>query len=374
MGTPRLDINLDKIAHNVRTVKNLYASRGISVAGITKSVCGNPAIAHVMVKNGLSIIGDSRIENIREMAHAGVEAQFMLIRSPLTSQLEEVVKFVHISLNTDWSVIKKLSAIAVTHNTVHKIILMLEMGDLRKGIMPDDMPSMVEAILKLDGIKLEGIGTNLTCYGGIKPDDEKMKALSLMATNLENQFRIKLNIISGGSSSNYNWFTSTPDTGRINQLRIGESIMLGVEPIGRSAISRLNTDAFTLVAEVIESKNKPSLPYGEVGQDAFGKIPVFEDRGQMKRIILGLGKQDINVSGLTPKLDIEILGASSDHTIIDTKQLEIKTGKEVLFNMNYGALLSAMTSPYVTKNLSKYDERPRILPPGRAKRLKTKIT
>lgn len=375
MGTPRLEINLDKIAHNVRAIKNLYASKGISVAGVTKSVCGNPAIAHVMVKNGLDVIGDSRIENIRKMSQAGVEAQFMLIRSPLTSQLEEVVKYAHISLNSDWSVINRLSTIALANNTVHKIILMVEMGDLREGIMPDDMPSMVEAILKLEGIKLEGIGTNLTCYGGIKPDEKKMNALSLLATNLEDRFKIKLSIISGGSSSNYNWFQSTLDTGRINQLRIGESIMLGVEPIGRNPVDQLYTDAFTLIAEVIESKMKPSLPYGEVGQDAFGKIPVFEDKGQMNRIILGLGMQDLNIRGLTPKLDIEILGASSDHTIIDTKQLEIKTGKELAFNVNYAALLSAMTSPYITKNLSKYDdERPRILPTGRAERLKAKTT
>ncbi|MEQ9412323.1 MAG: alanine racemase, partial [Cyclobacteriaceae bacterium] len=301
-------------------------------------------------------------------------AQFMLIRSPLTSQLEEVVKYAHISLNSDWSVIKKLSCIALTSNTVHKIILMVEMGDLREGIMPEDMPGIVGKVLKLEGIKLEGIGTNLTCYGGIKPDEKKMNILSLLATNLEDQFKIKLNIISGGSSSNYNWFLSTHDTGRINQLRIGESIMLGVEPIGRSTINHLFTDAFTLIAEVIESKIKPSLPYGEVGQDVFGEIPVFEDKGQMKRIILGLGMQDLNITGLTPKLDIEILGASSDHTIIDSKQLEINTGKELAFNVNYAALLSAMTSPYITKTLSKYDERPRILPMGRRKRFTTKIT
>ena len=56
------------------------------------------------------------------------------------------------------------------------------------------------------------------------------------------------------------------------------------------------------------------------------------------------------VSGLTPRLNVEIIGASSDHLIVDTKKLELKVGDELEFKMNYGALLSAMTSPYVTKN------------------------
>ncbi|MEQ8302856.1 MAG: alanine/ornithine racemase family PLP-dependent enzyme [Cyclobacteriaceae bacterium] len=373
MGTPRIEINLNKIAHNVRTIIKLYAAKGIAVAGITKGVCGNPTVAEVMVKNGITIIGDSRIENICRMSQAGVAAQFMLIRSPLISQLEAVIEHVHISLNSDWSVIKKLSAIALAHNTVHKIILMVEMGDLREGFMPRHIASMLPDLLKLEGIKLEGIGTNLACHSGIKPDVMKMDTLSDLATDLENQFDIKFNMISGGSSANHEWFNATNDTGRINHLRIGESIMLGLEPVGRIPIVNLYTDAFSFVAEVIESKVKPSLPYGDVGQDAFGHIPIFEDKGQMNRIILGLGRQDLSIEGLTPQLEIDILGASSDHTIIDAKQLEIKTGKELVFDMNYAALLSAMTSPYVIKCLSKYDERPRVLPNGRTERPEAKI-
>ncbi|HEY5690584.1 MAG TPA: alanine/ornithine racemase family PLP-dependent enzyme [Cyclobacteriaceae bacterium] len=374
MGTPRLEINLSKIAHNVRTISDLYGSKGINVAAITKGVCGDPVIADIIVKNGIDVLGDSRMANIRHMIQAGIDARFILIRTPFPSQLEEVVKYAHLSFNSELAVIKSLSTIALASNKTHHIILMMELGDLREGVMPNDMPDMVKEILKLEGIKLEGIGTNLSCHSGIKPDDEKMKTLSWMATSLEDQFNIKLSVVSGGSSANYDWFNSTNDVGRINQLRIGESILLGVEPIGRHPIEHLYTDAFTLFAEVIESKIKPSLPYGDVGQDVFGNIPVFEDKGKMKRAILGLGRQDMYVSALTPQLDVDILGASSDHMIINCKQQDIKTGNELAFNLNYAALLSAMTSPYVTKKMSKYDERPRVLSNGRAKRFEAKIT
>ena len=100
---------------------------------------------------------------------------------------------------------------------------------------------------------------------------------------------------------------------------------------------------------MIESSVKPSLPYGETCQDVSGQIPEFQDLGRIRRAILGLGVQDVLVSGLTPRAEIDILGASSDHIIMNTRNTTYVAGDEVAFDLNYGALLSAMTSPYVEK-------------------------
>jgi predicted amino acid racemase/D-alanyl-D-alanine dipeptidase len=354
MATPRLEINLGKISHNIKTLKELYASKGIDIIGVTKAVCGNSDIADTFVKNGISILADSRISNIRKMRTEGVKAQFLLLRTPLLSQAEDVVKYADISFNSEVSVVERLSKFAVEQNTKHKIVLMVELGDLREGIMPSDLESTIEQIIRLEGIELVGLGTNLACFGGIAPDDEKMNYLSSLASKFEEKFGLTFDFISGGNSANYDWFMSTENVGRINNLRIGESIFLGQEPLNRNPIPDLFTDAFTLVAEVIESKTKPSIPYGEVSQDASGNIPEFKDNGRVKRAILGIGLQDVLVSGLTPKSDIEIIGASSDHIIVDSKNIEYKVGTELGFNVSYGALLSAMTSPYVIKKTSDY--------------------
>jgi len=348
MKTPRIEINLGKIAHNAKKLKELYGSKGIDVIGVTKVVCGDPAVAKVLVKSGINILADSRIENIVKMHDSDIHAQFLLLRTPL-SQSESVVKYTDISLNSEILVIKELSKYAVKQDTKHKIILMLELGDLREGLMPSEIEKTVGKIIELKGVKLVGIGTNLACFGGIKPDDEKMEYLSSIAKEIEDKFKLKLEFVSGGNSANYDWFMSTKNIGRINNLRLGESIFLGCETLERKMINGLFTDAFTLIAEVIESKTKPSLPYGDVCQDAFGNIPKFTDLGLMKRAILGIGLQDVLVSGLTPQLNIDILGSSSDHIIINAKQTEIKVGDTVEFNLNYGALLSAMTSPYIIK-------------------------
>ena len=349
MATPRIEINLTKIAHNVKTLIELYGFKDIDVTGVSKVVCGNPGIASVLVKSGINLLADSRLANIRRMRTAGIQAQFLLLRTPFLSQAEEVVKYADISLNSELSVIRELSKYALAANTRHQIILMIELGDLREGLMPADLNTIVEQVLKLDGIKLVGIGTNLACFGGIKPDDKNMGILSSLADRIEEIFGIELTFVSGGNSANYDWFNTTKDIGRINNLRLGESIFLGCETLYRKPIPGLFNNAFTLVAEVIESKVKPSLPYGIVHQDAFGNVPKFKDRGQINRAILGIGLQDVLVSGLNPRTDIEILGASSDHIVIDTKEVELVAGNELEFDLNYAALLSAMTSPYITK-------------------------
>ena len=349
MLAPRIEINLEKIAHNAKALIELYGSKGIDVIGVKKVVCGNPDIAKALVKSGIRTLADSRIENIRRMRNAGVHAQFLLSRTPGLSQAEAVVKYTDISLNTELAVIERLSTCAIDYDRRHRIILMVELGDLREGLMPSDLDNTVNQVLKLKGIKLVGIGSNLACFGGVKPDEDKMGYLSSIANDIEEKFGLTLEYVSGGNSANYNWFMATMDVGRINNLRLGESIYLGCETLFRKPIPGLYTDAMTLVSEVVESKIKPSLPYGEICQDAFGNVPKFKDQGQIRRAILGIGLQDVLVSGLTPRSDIEIIGASSDHIIINAKNMELNVGNELEFDLNYGALLSAMTSLYVNK-------------------------
>ncbi len=349
MATPRIEIDLKKISFNAATLRKLYVSKGIGLFGVTKVACGDPVIADVLIKAGIDTLADSKISNIRKMRRSGIKAQIVLLRTPSLSQAASVVKYTDISLNSEFSVIEKLSRSALAKNTKHKIIFMVELGDLREGLMPAILLETVERVNSLKGIILAGIGTNLACFGGIKPDKEKIEQLSSLAKDIEEKFKITLEFVSGGNSANYEWFMAAEDVGKVNNLRLGESIYLGCETLHRKPIPGLFTDAFKLVAEVIESKIKPSKPYGDVCQDAFGNVPVFPDKGQMKRVILGIGLQDVLVSGLTPCLDIDILGASSDHLIIDPKEINMKVGDEVEFNLNYGALLSAMTSPYVTK-------------------------
>jgi predicted amino acid racemase len=345
----RVEVDLEKLGNNVEVLLNLFDSKKMGIMGVTKVICGVPEIAQVLVNKGIRILADSKISNLKKMRDAHIKAEFVLLRTPSLREIDQVIEYADISLNTEISVINCLSAVAIKKERQHKIILMVDMGDLREGILPSDLDRFIQEVLQLPGIEIVGIGANFACLGGVKPTGDKMKTLSLLATHIEERFKLSLSYVSGGNSANYNWFMGPEETGNINNLRLGESIFLGRETLDRKRIPGLFTNVFTFVAETIESKIKASLPEGETGQNAFGVSPQFQNRGQIRRVILGVGCQDVEVTGLIPRLDIEILGSSSDHTIIDAKKVDLKVGDEVEFDLNYGALLSVMTSPYVGK-------------------------
>lgn len=351
MTAPRLEIHLDRIRHNAETLVDRLASRGIRVTGVTKAVLGLPEIARALLGAGVTSIGDSRIKNIEAMRRAGIECEFTLIRSPMISQADRVVASADISHNTEIAVIERLSTCAGRQGRIHGVLLMVELGDLREGILSAQLPSFVEQMLRLPNIAFRGIGTNLACQNGVSPDAENMGLLSSLADSLEATFGVVLETVSGGNSANLGWALGATDVGRVTTLRLGEAILLGRDPLQRIAIQGLYTDAFTLVAEVIERKRKPTRPWGEIGQAAFGPVKARMDRGVISQAILAVGRQDVDPDGLHAPDGMEILGSSSDHLVLDTGPSSPAIGSEVRLQMNYSALLRAMTSPFVARVL-----------------------
>ncbi len=349
MNAPRLEIRLDLVRHNASTLVHRLRERGVSVTGVTKATLGSPDIAHALLQAGVTSIGESRIENIESLRRAGVTAPLTLIRSPMASQAARVVEHADASLNTELDVLAQLSSSAQRQGRDHAVVLMVELGDFREGILPGDLEGFVRETLSLPAITLRGIGTNLGCQNGVAPDDRNMAELSGLVTMLESKFGLNLDVVSGGNSANLEWALGGGEIGRINDLRLGESVLLGCEPLRRRPIEGLHTDAFTLVAEVIELKVKPSRPWGEINQTAFGPAPLPIDRGSIRRGIVALGRQDADPDGLTPPAGMNILGASSDHLVIDPGPIDLTVGDEVRFQLGYGALVRAMTSPFVAR-------------------------
>lgn len=349
MPAPRLEIDLAKIHHNASQLVTQFALQGISITGVCKATLGLAEVANTMCDAGVRFLADSHIENIESMRRDGLRAEMTLIRSPMLSQVARVVAAADVSLNTEIEVIQRLSAAAQKIDRVHGVVLMVELGDRREGIMPEDLLKVAGETLRLPNVVLKGIGTNLGCRNGICPDAKNMAELSSLVDLIEATFKIKLEIISGGNSANVDWGLSDAVTGRVNNLRLGESILLGCETLHRLPIEGLFTDAFTLVAEVIESNVKPSKPEGVLAQTAFGGTATIFDRGLVTQSILAIGRQDTDPEGLAAPIGIEIMAASSDHMVVVSGNRVLSVGSEVAFQLNYSALLLAMTSPFVAK-------------------------
>ncbi|OOG26437.1 hypothetical protein B1C78_05070 [Thioalkalivibrio denitrificans] len=354
MASPTLTIDLDKIEHNARTVTDLCARHGIEVAGVTKAVCGEPQVAMAMLRGGVAGIADSRLESIHRLAAAGVPGHRLLLRLPALSAVDEVVGSVDASLNSELSVLTALSDAARGRGRVHEVILMVDLGDLREGVWPDELVALARAVRDLPGIAIRGVGANLACLGGVVPDEANMNRLVELAEAVEAAIGERLRWISGLNSSGLALLASGRLPGGINHARIGEAILLGRETIHRNPWPGTFQDAFALHAEVLELKRKPSRPVGERSQDAFGHLPAFEDRGERDRALVGIGREDMDLEGLTPHDErLDIVGGTSGYLVVDVTEAagEIRVGDTLGFTPNYSALVGAMTSGYVGKRL-----------------------
>jgi predicted amino acid racemase len=359
MVYPHLSIDLEVIEGNARTIVDLCAEHGIAVSGVTKGVCGNSEIAKAMLRGGVISLAESRLENIARLRAGGIDVPITMLRLPPLSGVDEVVAAAGASLNSELDVVAGLSEAAQRRGAVHDIVVMVELGDLREGVLPDDVVPFVRRALELPGIRIAGLGANLSCFGGVVPSADNMTGLVALTEDVERTFGLELELISGINSSGLDLVAAGGMPARVNHARIGEAILLGRETVRRRPWPGTRQDAFVLRAEVLERKRKPSVPAGETGEDAFGRRPSFTDRGERVRALLNIGREDIDVGSLTP-LDpgVTILGASSGYLVADVTEsgTGAEVGDELAFQPGYGALLAAMTSAYVKKRLTKGSE------------------
>jgi len=346
---PRIIIDKEKFRHNLRNLLDMCHSNNVTVMGVSKVFSADPELLRIMIEEKVDYLADSRIENLMSVS---TYIPKVLLRLPMISEALEVVKHADISLNSEIETMKELNKNAKEMNKKHGVILMIDLGDLREGIfIEEDVYDTVEKILHLENLELKGIGVNLTCYGGVIPTKETLNKLIDYKNKIELDYDIKLDVISGGNSSNIELMIDGNMPKEVNNLRLGESIVLGRETAYGNFIDNLYNDVFTLEAEIIELKEKPSIPIGEIGMNAFGKVPIFKDKGNMLRAIIGIGKQDVDHEELIPFDTIEAIGASSDHIILDVSEgyNVYQVGDPVLFKLTYSSILSLMTSKYVKR-------------------------
>ncbi|MGL6105107.1 alanine racemase [Romboutsia sp.] len=357
MKYPILEIHLNKIYENTRYMTDLCNKHKITVAGVIKGLNGEPLVAEKMIQGGCKYIASSRVSQLINLKSKGINIENMLIRIPMIGELDEVVNYVDISLNSEKQIINKIEEECKRQNKEHKIILMMDLGDLREGII--DEAEFINLALyvenNLSKVKLFGIGTNLSCYGSIKPSIDNLNKLCNVAEIIENKINRKLDIISGGATTTLPLILDNKIPNKINNLRLGEGIIVArdLPSLWGYNINNMHIDTCVLKAEIIEIKNKPSYPIGEMFVAAFGDSPIYEDKGIRKRAILGIGKQDFVFDNSLIPLDegVEIVGSSSDHLIVDLENSnkDFKLGDVLNFGLFYANILYLSSSDYIEK-------------------------
>ena len=352
---PQLVINLTHLKENVENMVKICAEQGISVTGVIKGCNGLPEVCKAYSDGGCKVLASSRVEHLKSLKEKGIGSELMLIRLPMLSEVEDCVKYADVSMNSNIETLLALNEEAKKQGKIHKVILMVEVGDLREGYWDRDelVRDSIRIENELKNLYLEGVAMNVGCYGSVVPTPEKIQELVDCAELVEKAIGRKLDVISGGATTSLMRVMDNNMPKRVNNIRIGGEPMVAytLKHVYGYPMTWEHEDVIKMRAQIIELRTKPSHPIGELGVDAFGHKPVYPNRGDRKRAIIGIGKLDYGAPEDIPNEDptLEILGASSDHTIVDVEdhKKELHVGDVLEFRIKYAQIMYMSNSPNV---------------------------
>ncbi len=353
----RLLIDLDALRHNYRVVSSWVKQHGGSLTVVTKALCGHADLLRALNDFGVASMGDSRIENLREIRKNAPSAEAWYLRPPHASALHKLLPLCDVSLNSELATIREIDAECRRRRTTHQVVLMMELGDLREGVLPGRLLEITEDILRMSRISLAGLGANLGCLNGAIPMSEELTQLSLYHELLELKYDIRIPYVSAGTSAGLGLLRDGSLPRAINHFRVGEAILLGTDPVTGEPFPGLRSDGVILEAEVVEVKEKRLVPSIETAKTPFEPIDSEEEREPGERgyrAIVTVGHVDTDVSGLTPlHPEYTIAGASSDITVVNlgSDHNGLSLGETLSFRPNYSAFVRLMNNPYTTKAL-----------------------
>ena len=220
-------LNRDKLIQNFNFLQKLFSENNIEWSVVTKVLCGNETFLKEVLSLPIDEFCDSRISNLEKIKVLSPNSQTVYIKPVPLTFVEDILSYADVSFNTEINTLKLISQKAVSINTVHKTVIMIEMGELREGVVRERLLDFFAKVKDLPNIKIVGIGTNLTCMNGVLPDYGKMKELYECRNEVEQMFGIDIPSISGGASVAIPLIMSGEMPEYINHFRVGETLFFG---------------------------------------------------------------------------------------------------------------------------------------------------
>lgn len=355
----KLVLYRDKLRHNYKFLDKVFKKNNIEWSVVTKMLCGNRLFLKELLSLKPKQVCDSRLMNLKAIKEVSPSTGTIYIKPPAKSVIKELVRYADVSLVTEYETIRMLSREALKIGKVHRILIMMELGDLREGILGADLAQFYSRVFRLKGIKVVGIGTNFNCLHGVMPSYEKLTQLVMYKRILELQFKQKIPHISGGSTVTLPLLLKAPKKfpKEINHFRIGEALFFGADLFEEKTIKGMHPFTFELEAQVIEVSEKPSEPFGEMRANPSGvKYQANLKKKGMKslRAIIDVGLLDVNPAFITPKnKKLKIVGTSSDMMVVDVTESRYKypVGSIMTFQLKYMGALGLLNSKYIEKEV-----------------------
>lgn len=343
-----LHINISEIRNNIKKLSKYLKARDIEWSLITKVFSGDKEFMKRILTpdiiKDIQSVGDSRLSSLKNLKELNKDLVTIYIKPSAHTQVEEVVRYADISLNSSYETISELNNAAKAQKKTHKVIIMVELGELREGVNREDLSDFYERVFEMSNIEVVGLGSNLGCMYGVEPTYDKLVQLKLYKELIEAKYNSKLPFNSGGSSITLPLVENNTLPEGINHFRIGEAAFFGTTPLTNSQFDGLNTDTFNFYPQIIEVEEKDIVPDGNIGDASIGHSADFDDKDigrKTYKAILDFGLLDVDPDELTPDDEkIKLVGTTSDMTVYDIGDNENEKG-EPLYNVGDAICMDA---------------------------------
>ncbi len=336
-----LSFSSEAIQANTDRLLKTCSSQGLELMAVTKAVCGFPPILKLLVESGLKAIGDSNPEN--------------LTSPTLNNVLKALLKSPPSQLKTGGP--EAWDYAVISHSDVGQgsggLLIMIELGDGKDGVAPQDAADFAAVIQRSSGRPIIGAACNFGCLLGRRPDSEALRAFEGACRTLRSQCGEGFSLFSAGGTI----ILDALEAGIcrcINQVRIGEGLLLGYDSSKASAMDGYRQDTVLLRAEILELREKELPLLVNPARDAYGRLAPPPPQGRHLRAVLDAGSLAAPMQGLSPLLPgISIEGQTFDFLVLslEGQARDLKPGDTVSFAPSYGALSQACLNPYVRKSL-----------------------
>ncbi len=359
-----LKIHIDEIVGNIKKITNLLRKHDKKWSLITKVFSGDLEFLRRIltddVLEGIHSVGDSRLRSLKNLKKVNPHMRTIYIKPAAAIYADEVVKYADISLNTSYETIKAINEAAIRQKKIHKIIIMIELGELREGVKRDDIIDFYQKIFNFSNIEVVGLGSNLGCMYGIKPTFDKLLQIALYKELIETKFNKKMEFVSGGSSITLPLLETNGVPHDMNHFRIGEAAFFGTSPLNNKKFDNLSTETFNFYSYIIELEEKKIVPDGIISEASVGHVADYskKDIGETTyKAILDFGLLDVDREEIDIKdKNVRFVGITSDMTVVDIGKNKTKDGKtkykvgdKICFKPTYMGCARLLNSKFIEK-------------------------
>ncbi|WP_213950816.1 MULTISPECIES: alanine racemase [Tepidanaerobacter] len=161
IGPTYVEINLDIIGKNVRSIKKLIRDKKLlAVVKGDAYTHGIVEVSQTALENGASYLGVGRLEEGIFLRMAGIKAPILNMCLNMKGQERELIEYGITQTVCDLDSVKRISDEAAKINKIAKLHLKVDTGMGRIGVFPEEAVDFVAKVDEMKNVELEGIFTH----------------------------------------------------------------------------------------------------------------------------------------------------------------------------------------------------------------------